>query len=310
MSTDPAAFTTPRWWIAALLNFAGGLGVGYLYVRRPWRALFFSALFLALLVTLWHGLGGLLAEPWVTFVAFAALTVVALTALIDAARLARQATPTPQWYNRWWIYLALVAASGVITYPFNIDRSVRSFYTPAGSMEPTLRVGDRFIVNLRAYDAGNPARGDVVVFALPRDRSVTYVKRVLGLPGDEVQVKGGILHLNGTAVPTEAAGEYAPTASEGAGPDRPGKLIREALGQGRSAVVLDTRADGYYDNTPVFKVPPGHYFMLGDNRDNSTDSRDQSARFGVGYVPRANILGKLAWVYWSSDRSRIGARIN
>ena len=300
----------PRWWIAALLNFVGGLGVGYLYVRRPWRALTFSALCLALLVILWHGLGGLLAEPWIVIAVVATLIVVALAALIDAARLARHATLTPQWYNRWWVYLALIAASVVSTIPFDIDRSVRSLYTPAGSMEPALRPGDRFIVNMRAYDAGNPARGDVVVFVLPRDRSVIFVKRVVGLPGDEVQVKGGILHLNGTALPTETAGEYAPTTAQGQPPGRPGKLIREALAPGRSAVVLDTWPNGHYDNTVVFKVPAGHYFMLGDNPDNSTDSRDQSPRYGVGYVPRANIRGKVTWVYWSSDWSRIGTRVN
>ena len=177
-------------------------------------------------------------------------------------------------------------------------------------MEPTLRPGDRFIVNMRAYDAGNPARGDVVVFALPRDRSVIFVKRVVGLPGDEVQVKGGILHLNGTALPSETVGEYAPTTAQGQPPGRPSKLIREALASGRSAVVLDTWPNGHYDNAGPFKVPAGHYFMLGDNRDNSTDSRDQSPRYGVGYVPRANILGRISWVYWSSDWSRIGARVN
>ena len=74
--------------------------------------------------------------------------------------------------------------------------------------------------------------------------------------------------------------------------------------------MLDLIANGPYDNTPVFKVPADHYFTLGDSRDNSTDSRDQSPRFGVGYIPRANILGKFAWIFWSDDLSRIGTRID
>jgi signal peptidase I len=309
MASDADLTKRPRWWIAALLNLVSWVGVGYLYVRRPGRALVVAILQLALLIAAWHGLGGWLARPWVIFAAVAAVVLLLVVPAIDAARLAKQTTSDPRWYNRWWIYLAAVVASTAAAYPFDYNMSVRSFYTPASSMEPTLRIGDRFLVDLRAFERGAPERGDVVIFRLPRDPSILYMKRIIGLPGDEVQVKGGVVHLNGQTLPTEIAGEYTVTAYAGQGGGRTGKLKRETLGQGRSAIVLDIQDNAAFDNTPSFKVPADHYFMLGDNRDNSTDSRDQSPRFGVGYVPRARLVGKITWIYWSSDWSRIGKQV-
>ena len=188
--------------------------------------------------------------------------------------------------------------------------AVRPFTMLAGSMEPTLGVGEHFIVNMRAFNNRLPERGDVAIFSLPRSPDTTYVKRVIGLPGDEIQLKGGALHINGEAVPTSDAGNYTySTAAPGTSAET-ARMKREVLPNRRTILVLDSTPNGYFDNTAVFKVPPGHYFVLGDNRDNSTDSRAQSPQYGVGYIPRANMLGVVSWIYWSSDRSRIGSRVN
>jgi len=168
-------------------------------------------------------------------------------------------------------------------------------------MEPTLRLGERAFADMLAFDGHAPARGDIVVLTLPRDTSTTYVKRIVGLPGEKMQMKGGILHIGGRPVPTVDAGTYKLVTS--GEPDKQVPLKRETLPNGVSFTTIDLVSNGFYDNTPVYEVPAGSYFVLGDNRDNSTDSRvlDQ-----FGYIPRANVIGRIAFIFWSSDFSRIG----
>jgi signal peptidase I len=168
-------------------------------------------------------------------------------------------------------------------------------------MEPALRVGERAFADMQAYDAQAPARGDIVVFTLPSDGSPTYVKRIIGLPGEKVQMKGGIVQINGRAVPTVDAGTYK-LALPGE-PEKQVPLKRETLPNGVSVTTLDLLSNGFYDNTSVYQVPAGQYFVLGDNRDNSTDSRVLDK---FGYIPRANVIGRITLIFWSSDFSRIG----
>jgi signal peptidase I len=186
------------------------------------------------------------------------------------------------------------------------------FTIPSASMEPGMLVGDYVIATKWDYGwsrasipfnpplfkgrifAHEPKRGDVVVFKLPRDPSVTYVKRLIGLPGDRVQVSDGMIFVNGKPVARTPAGDgFDPDA------DMTVAQYRETNARGHSYVTFD-RGDGHEgDNTELFVVPEDHYFMMGDNRDNSLDSRWPEA-IGVGFVPAENLIGRprLVLVSW------------
>jgi signal peptidase I len=187
---------------------------------------------------------------------------------------------------------------------------VQLFSMPSSSMEPSLLIGDYFIVNKAAYGytrfslpfslplfsgrilAADPRRGDLVVFRLPRDASTDYVKRVVGLPGDRVQMRGGVLYINGTAAGHERLADF--DHADGVG-NRRVKRWRETLA-GASYETLDLQDNGPFDNTQEFTVPAGHYFVLGDNRDNSLDSRMQD---DFGYIPADYLVGRVAMIVYS-----------
>ncbi len=187
--------------------------------------------------------------------------------------------------------------------PFNI---------PSGSMKPTLLVGDYLFVSKFSYGysryslpwglpligdrilASPPKRGDVVVFKLPKDNQIDYIKRVIGLPGDDIQVLGGILQINGKPVARRKLG--ANIVVKESGHVEPMIEYVETLPNGvehRIVEVGDTQSGDY---TMVFSVPPGHFFMMGDNRDNSSDSR-----FGVGFVPAVNLVSRAEVLFFSQN---------
>ena len=205
--------------------------------------------------------------------------------------------------------------------PFNI---------PSGSMKKTLLVGDYLFVSKLSYGYSNytfphrvdlsmlglswinfpilpqklfegrlfgtpPKRGDVAVFKLPRDNSTDYIKRVIGLPGDEIQMRSGVLYINGKEIPKKPVGSFVTREDETGVRKIP--VFEETLPEGRTYQVLDSEPNGPFDNTDVFKVPAGHYFMMGDNRDNSLDSR---APWNVGYVPFENFIGRAEVIFFSA----------
>lgn len=187
----------------------------------------------------------------------------------------------------------------------------RPYTIPSEAMKPTLLIGDYVLVQWlgAAYQ-----RGDVVVFRHPITGQ-DYIKRLIGLPGDRVQMKSGLLFINGAAAPQTPAGQFeevfepqGPKASfprcENAPVGLGGRCIRsrftETLPNGVRHDVLNIENDGFGDNTDVFIVPDGSYFVLGDNRDNSLDSRYDQASGGVGFVPAENLKGRADLVLFSS----------
>lgn len=193
------------------------------------------------------------------------------------------------------------------------------FTIPSDSMEPGMRTGDYIVVSKwdygwsryslpfglplfegRILKMREPQRGDIVVFKLPRDPSEDYIKRIIGTPGDRVQVKGGVIWLNDRPIPRTEAGWTRDPGLDGL----PVERYVEHRPDGHPYVTWDQGQGHEGDNTEVFVVPEGHYLMIGDNRDNSLDSRWPEA-IGVGYVPAENIVGRarfslISWSYGAS----------
>jgi signal peptidase I len=188
------------------------------------------------------------------------------------------------------------------------------FFIPSGSMVPTLLVGDYLFVNKFAYGyshfslpfapdifagripPGMPQRGAVVVFRPPGEPDTDFIKRVIGLPGDTIQVTDGQLLINGTQVPRAAVGNYTDTSS---GAPVVEAQYTETLPGGRVHPILKATDQGFANNTPLYTVPQGDLFMMGDNRDNSEDSRFMDGP--VGYVPVENIVGPATYIFFSID---------
>ncbi len=205
------------------------------------------------------------------------------------------------------LLIALVVRT-LLFQPFNI---------PSGSLIPTLLVGDYLFTSKYTYGyskhsipfspplfsgriwGAEPKRGDIAVFKLPKDNSTDYIKRVIGLPGDRVQMIDGLLHINGSAVARRRVEDYTTADPYGRVVSVPQYL--ETLPGGVSHRVIERDGDnGYWDNTNVYTVPAGKFFMMGDNRDNSTDSRDEAS---VGPVPYENFVGRAEIIFFSIDES-------
>ncbi|MFN3936167.1 MAG: signal peptidase I [Gemmobacter sp.] len=211
------------------------------------------------------------------------------------------------------------------------------FWIPSGSMKETLLIGDFLFVNKMAYGYSRhscpfsmcpfsgrilfsePELGDVIVFRHPVT-GADFIKRLVGRPGDTVQMQGGLLYINGEVAPQEPAGVFeqvferqgpmgqiprCENAPVGQGGICTKSRFVETLPNGRKHIVLNIDENGFGDNTPVFTVPPGHYFFIGDNRDNSQDSRYSRAVGGVGFVPAENLIGRADRIMFSSAGSQI-----
>jgi signal peptidase I len=207
------------------------------------------------------------------------------------------------------IVLAVFVAKGALAEPF---------YVPSGSMEPTLQIGDALLASKYPYgystaslpiqfnlpETGRvfgeaPKRGDVVVFRWPGDRSQAWVKRVVGLPGDRIQMRQGQLFINDRAASLKSDG--IGEAEDDNGGVEPAYRYVETLPGGVAHAIFKLRNNGRLDNTPEVTVPPDHLFVMGDNRDNSADSRVPVREGGVGMLPMDNLVGRADAVVGSWD---------
>jgi signal peptidase I len=234
---------------------------------------------------------------------------------------AAAAVPSVKKEEGWWetvkviieaLLIALVVRT-VLFQPFNI---------PSGSLVPTLLVGDYLFVSKYAYGyshfslpsfldldpsampgrifASDPKRGDIIVFKLPSDGQTDYIKRLIGLPGDKIQVTHGRLIINGEMVPREPIQPFN-TVNHFNKPEEAPQYLETLPGGVQHRIIQIDGDDGTFDNTKVYEVPPGHYFMMGDNRDNSSDSRLSGDQGGVGYVPFENLIGRAEVIFFSID---------
>lgn len=250
---------------------------------------------------------------------------------MSRAATATMKKPTNWAHELWQLFLLVLAVLGVHSF------IAKPFYIPSGSMLPTLLVGDRLIVSKFPYGYSYlspsltvlpemqgrlfgrlPERGDIAVIKSPIGKD-DWIKRVIGLPGDTVQMKDGQLWLNGVAVPKVRVADtvvlvtpnsdcLSPVDAQYRGTDDAGRAVcrfptyRETLPSGRSYLTMDL-GDMPKDNTPPVVVPAGHVFLMGDNRDNSEDSRFEPLEGGLGLLPVENLVGRAEFITHSLDGS-------
>jgi len=304
-NTNPETYPRKA-WLAALLN-AVAFPLGYIYVGRWQRALtMFVFLPLGFFVFAWTGALGKFYGLIASIVFLGALYVFFI---VDVVRLARHEKDyTLKSYNRWYyyivIYLALSFATETLK-PYRGDIYGYDFLRfPSGSMMPTVLAGDFVIANTRYYGNHKAQRGDIVAFDYPKDPSVVYAKRIIGLPGDRIQYVNKQIIINGEPVEQTFIEDYVPEN------DRSNLLNRKAehVENFQYSILIDNQR-------PIingeFTIPEGQYFVMGDNRDNSNDSRFW------GFVPQDNIKAKILYVWLSyspydySFRSeRMGLRLD
>lgn len=315
-----------RPWIAALLTLLG-LGLGLYYARRTRAAIWLVVLAVLFGIALGIAVIGyaiytksaptLLFNPdgfsLLDLVNWAVTLVIAIGVWVVVAR--RQYVPKAGparlvGYLAIWLLPLLFSLCVAMAIRF---AAYQPYRIPSGAMQPTLMVGDYVIVSKSSYGysrfsvapfqslaprgrwrARQPERGDLIVFRPVSEPDRDFVKRLIGLPGDRIQMIDGVLHINGEAVTREALGEQT-FSSEGL--PFTAQAMRETLPNGVSYVTLD-RGSAELDNTRVYTVPEGHYFFMGDDRDNSADSRVPSV---VGFVPFDHLVGRVDYILRGSS---------
>ena len=204
------------------------------------------------------------------------------------------------------IFIALLIRSFIFE-PFNI---------PSGSMKPNLLVGDFIFVSKYSYGfskhslpfsipliptkilSNTPERGDVVVFKTPENNRTDYIKRVIGLPGDKIEIKKGIIFINGSEILRKKLNDFIDTDNNTS--NKRVRMYNEYFFD-REINILDITDNGMADNTQIFNVPENHFFVMGDNRDNSQDSRFINT---VGFIPYENLVGKAQFIFFSLENAR------
>ena len=220
-------------------------------------------------------------------------------------KIEKKKSKTKEWLSLLGAIVIALLIRTIIFEPYSI---------PSSSMKPNFWIGDYLFVSKYTYgvsnaslplepnifdgrilELGKPERGDVIVFKSPNNRYINYIKRLIGLPGDEVQVKDGIIYINGEMITQKEAGTFT---------DTDGHVLKkniETLPNGVSYYILDDSPNNMLDNTDVYKVPEGHYFFMGDNRDHSGDSRTSL----ISFVPYEKLIGKAEMIIFSNPESVI-----
>ena len=290
------AFKNRRPWATAVICFIFGPEFGMLYLNRGRYAVCYwlAAIVLVALILAFQpdlvSVSDILSSIW--------LITLPLRA-VGAAQgflIARDWQPETKlrWYAHWYSAFGLICVLPVML-AFGIRTFLyRPFDSPSAAMIPTVNVGDQFFVSRFSYNFTSPQRGDVVAFYMQAYKSY-FIKRVVGLPGDHVQMVHGQILLNGERIPLRHMRRVSEPCEFGS----PCQTVRydEIYPGGKIAHILDQVVEGALDNTSVFAVPENSYFVLGDNRDNSIDSRE-----GIGFVPRSAIIGRVAYKYMAGGR--------
>ena len=257
-------------------------GLGHVYNGRLGEGiLFFFGLWLIFFVV---GLSGLIFSLsglicWIAIVIVGYILIATLAA-IEATRMKETALKR---YNKWYVYCCIVLLANIGFAPVIIKiqhdfLGVKAFKMPASSMRPALEEGDHFIAKLEKYGDRVPRRGDIIIFPYPEDRSKDFIKRVIGLPGERIEIKDKVVFIND-------------------------ERLQDQWGAHESNVIFPSNV-APRDNFGPVDIPEGAVFVLGDNRDYSHDSRFW------GYVETKDIEGKAGFIYWSNDRNRIGKQLH
>lgn len=283
--------------MAGLLSFLVP-GLGQVYNGQETKGLLFYVI-----LSVWGGilislLHFLLKPPvvhysvWIIFLAGFLSVVLWLFIIFEAIRTAKRISGDYRLkaYNRWYIYILIIFVIRLVdlSVETTVIRSTvfKAYKIPAGSMLPTLLAGDHFLCDLSYYNIHNPARGDIVIFRWPKDKNIDYIKRVIGLPGDTVRISDDDLYINDKKIEQKYIGKYGPGDGRDAG------IFQETIGSVSYDVLEQEKK---HENFGPVKVPEGEYFVLGDNRDNSSDSRYW------GMVRRDQIYGRPVFIYFSWD---------
>ncbi|WP_185964988.1 signal peptidase I [Glacieibacterium frigidum] len=241
------------------------------------------------------------------FLAFGGVAIVASIAsliVVSFQTWRRSAVVAPlRWWNRWYGLLACYLVSGALVM-LTVDamhRIYKTFYAPSASMVPNILVDDNFLVDMR--DRSPPRRGEIVVFDAPQGQ---WIKRVIAIGGDRIAIRGGVPVINGRRAAQRQTGRQTVEM------DRPmvATVFEESLpGAAAPYAVLDV-GPMMFDDMPEVTVPPGYFYVIGDYRDNSLDSRHPVDQGGLGMIPDARIVGRPMFLYWRDGGIVRGGRIN
>jgi signal peptidase I len=300
VSTEPKK---RRAWLAALLSLLLP-GLGQLYNRQVRLALALIILYLLLSAPVLWLIAAVPAEAVVPL--SAGLWLLALPCLLFAIvqatiRAWRVKAVFLAWFNRWYIYIGLIVVVAIWQSVVELVPvpSIDAYNSPSGSMSPTLLEGDYYQTRTLAFVGRLPERGEIAVFRPTSDPDVDFVKRIIGLPGDRIQLREGRLYINDVMVErVELSREEAASLPQHYPDDH---VYREVLPGSASHLISEVDDTGQLDNTPEFVVPAEHVFVLGDNRDRSNDSRGT-----LGFIPLSGLHDKPLFIYWSANKSRIG----